>query len=99
MKSPEQRVAKGARFLDRYDPNWPEKIDRDRLNIANATDCIWGQLTGGYSKRPKFRLMLREYRLGFTPDDFDGWFWSVGPLNAAWIDAINERRARVRLAA
>lgn len=92
-----ERVARGAHFLDRYDPQWHQKVDPERLNIASGRDCIWGQLTGNYDKRPwQLRLAAflgRNRQLGFLPDD-EFWDLDAGHLNRAWREAIKVRRDR-----
>jgi hypothetical protein len=44
----EERVARGAALLDEYVPAWFNKVDLDRLDIGNCTNCILGQVFGSY---------------------------------------------------
>lgn len=34
----------GARLLDRYDPNWVDHIETERLDMSDGESCIIGQL-------------------------------------------------------
>lgn len=42
----EDRIAKGAEFLDNHfgEEDWRAKIDLDKLDMANSFDCVLGQL-------------------------------------------------------
>jgi len=40
----EDRVEKGAKLLDEYDPDWFKKIDLDTLQLYNCVFCVLGQL-------------------------------------------------------
>lgn len=57
----EQRVTAGAAFLDQNRPGWDALINRDRLDINSARNCVLGQLDGSYWISP---LHLKP--------DFDG---------------------------
>lgn len=43
-----ERVARGAAYLDGVRPGWRAEINKDTLNMADALDCIGGQLYGVY---------------------------------------------------
>jgi hypothetical protein len=43
-----ERAARGAAFLDAYDPDWYTAIDRNTLDMADGVLCILGQLRGEY---------------------------------------------------
>jgi hypothetical protein len=45
-----EAVRDTAELLDRDMPGWEEYIDADRLNIASAKDCVFGQVYGGFGK-------------------------------------------------
>lgn len=51
------RVARGVAFLDATEPGWAERLDPDRLELADGAHCILGQLHGA------FRLGLLRTRL------------------------------------
>lgn len=51
------RVARGAAFLDAAEPGWPDRLDPDRLELADGSHCVLGQLHGA------FRLGLLRTRL------------------------------------
>lgn len=44
------KVLRGIELLDREVPDWREKIDWDRLNMADCFRCILGQLFGEYAE-------------------------------------------------
>ena len=50
MENPnyEQIVSEAAKWLDGVEPGWYKKIDRKILNLSTYSDCIYGQLRGGY---------------------------------------------------
>jgi hypothetical protein len=43
-----ERIAPGVALVDRAYPDWPERIDPDRLDLASWTRCVGGQLEGSY---------------------------------------------------
>lgn len=46
----EADVQRGFDLLDTKGPiNWPNRIDRNRLNLESPTDCIAGQLYGSFA--------------------------------------------------
>lgn len=44
------RVARGVARLDKYSPDWRDRINRDRLNMAESRDCVLGQLFGSFTE-------------------------------------------------
>ena len=44
MSAVDERVARGAAFLDETRPGWDRHIDLDRLSLRSACDCVLGQL-------------------------------------------------------
>lgn len=94
MSTIEERVARGAAYLDATENDWPDRIDLDRLNLAVGVDCIWGQLVGGYWLRPKAVVDAESF--GFNPDyrlPDEKWVEAVDALTAEWRRVITERRA------
>ena len=95
----EERVARGAAWLDRHEPGWVDDIDLDVLDIEDCSDCVLGQLFGDYCTAPddaKGAKPDRELALmrGFNFDDVldpnDG-----AELTAEWRRLIESRRAAV----
>lgn len=46
-----QRVANGVKYLMDYfggSVEWLDRIDVDRLDVANSDECVIGQVFGGY---------------------------------------------------
>jgi hypothetical protein len=90
----EERVARGAAYLDATENDWLTRIDLGRLNLLIGVDCIWGQLVGGYSLRPK--EVDDGEAFGFNADyrqPEDTWVEAVNELEAEWRRVITERRA------
>lgn len=93
-----ERVAKGAALLDEKRPGWDRELPRlSRLSIANAEQCILGQLYGYfYSGVHPLGLVLSE------TDDYGfsgvGYFAEERKDNArltrAWKSLIRERRSQ-----
>ncbi|MFB6097787.1 MAG: hypothetical protein ABEK84_01465 [Salinibacter sp.] len=48
----QERVQRGAEYLDEVDPGWHRRIDPDALELENGRRCVLGQLHG------EFRLGL-----------------------------------------
>jgi len=44
-----KRAERGAALLDHYYPGWATLVETDKLNMKSGTDCILGQVFGGYS--------------------------------------------------
>lgn len=42
-----KRVSKGIRRLDKYIPDWVDKVDPDTLDMRGGGNCILEQVTGG----------------------------------------------------
>lgn len=83
----EERVDRGARFLDEKEPGWWDKIDLETLNMKNCYLCILGQLTGDYFINKYFRIDKAD--LGFTQPEKEQWL----ELGRLWKAEILKRRA------
>ena len=85
-------VQAGEAFLDEHrTDDWTRLIDRDRLDISNACDCVLGQLYGDYYTAVREMPGLSYFKadgLGFDSH-------SPGPsdaeLTAEWRRVIMER--------
>lgn len=87
------RVDAGAALLDRRDPTWFRRIDKDRLDISACANCIMGQLGGLKVDEDGHVLgdweeVAAGYGLhtkadllahGFTLISWDHWFATVRP--------------------
>ena len=40
----EQRVQRGVKLLDEYDPDWFKQINLEKLDLSNCHECLLGQL-------------------------------------------------------
>lgn len=90
------RVARGARLLDRGDPGWACRVDRDRLDMTSTEADILGQLYGNYANGFKYAIRIlsaaRPWHatwFGFTAvsqtiTEFDA-------LRDEWLGAIRTR--------
>ena len=43
-----ESVKHGVEFLDKHNPGWREKINRETLDLLQADCCILGQLYGNF---------------------------------------------------
>lgn len=43
-----ERVWAGIDVLDKIDPDWRVKVDRDQLNLHNPSYCVLGHVFGDY---------------------------------------------------
>lgn len=93
----QQRVAKGAAWLDTVRPGWRDSISLDKLDIASGCECVCGQTFGGYS-------IGTELLRGSVPYDTEGYygivvghaflhqFTDLAELNAEWRRVIHQGR-------
>lgn len=42
------RIAKGVAILDVHAPGWQEEIDPEALDLRSLTQCVLGQVFGGF---------------------------------------------------
>ena len=56
---------RGERLLDRVQPDWRDKVDRERLCMSDGCDCILGQVYGDYNDG--LIALDEEMRLGEQP--------------------------------
>lgn len=54
------RVAAGAAWLDEHHPGWVDRIDLDRLNLADRKACVLGQMFGDFNAAPSELLEAYE---------------------------------------
>lgn len=48
MNDTTERIEAGAAWLDRTDPTWIDRVDLDRLNLADSCGCVMGQIVSRY---------------------------------------------------
>lgn len=96
MSTIQERVAKGAEFMDDKAPNWAENIDCENFDIGVAHGCVLGQTFGDYWEA-KNNLGLSDqdaFDLGFNTW-FDGYaepdWTSHASLHKAWLAEIAKR--------
>ena len=46
----QEKVKRGAEFLDEREPGWIKRIDLKKLDMLSPATCILGQLQGSYAK-------------------------------------------------
>jgi len=99
-------AARGAVFLDERRPGWADEIDVERLDLAECTACVLGQLFDAPEIEDPF-LVGRDtlglnYRrvlfLGFDRASADDTWQDTPPtrydaLNRAWAREIEARQA------
>jgi hypothetical protein len=91
----QDRVFDGTAFLDNYGPeNWDQRINVDKLDMCDTTNCVLGQLYGSF--------FTGRNSLGLDTDGacelgFDtylrGQDHNCAEYTAAWKETINTRRA------
>lgn len=89
MQSARDAVSRGSSLLDMKRPGWYREINIAQLNIMRPTDCICGQLFGGYGEG------VNELGVGSRAGEYG--FNALGPsafeeLNEAWREEIARRR-------
>lgn len=45
-----ERVERGARFMDIFQPDWYVRVDTDYLDLSHPRECVLGQLYGSFGK-------------------------------------------------
>ena len=90
MSTIEERVARGAAWLDSELPGWVAEIDLNRLVLSSPCRCICGQLYGEYADRPD-AIWHTDAEHGFNVFSDDPSEW--GALEDEWRRVITERRA------
>lgn len=85
----EDKIARGARWLDIKHPGWEDRIDLDTLNMNYATKCVLGQIVGSnrayYDHSNQFRIDY-GFELEFSFDS------EYDTLRDEWIAFIEKRR-------
>lgn len=92
----EERVARGAAWLDETLPGWERRIDLAQLNLANACRCVLGQISGDYWSAPWPRTEMDNRHYGFVcgaPPEDQTISEAYSELDEAWISLIKERFA------
>lgn len=91
----QERVQAGVKFLDmRLGPDWPNKIDPEKLRMGDSALCVLGQMYGSYSTGIAELGLLNPIdcgQLGFLVDGCEE--ISYRYLNAAWTEAILKRQS------
>lgn len=87
MDTVEQRVGRGAAWLDAVYPEWWTRIDLGTLDLAHGCRCVLGQLFGT-EQHPNGYATVANH----APDDFDNEdvFWTVvhGFLGSSRMDEV-----------
>ena len=60
MKTEEERVAAGARLMDRILPGWHKVVNLDKLFMNNGSLCLLGQTFGVHAERSLAKEMYPE---------------------------------------
>lgn len=100
------RVAAGAKLLDRVVPGWAERVDFDSLDMSDGMNCILGQLFGENVKTPPghygYNVGTRiladadpdfgAINYGFDLRTFSATDSEWEDLRWAWVDEVEARR-------
>lgn len=94
------RVSRGAKFLDKKEPGWYNKVNPDILDIRSETNCVLGQI---YRRYISGLVQLNLYgtgkkvSYGFTPNctGIDNIYRLSGLLNKYWRKEILKRRKSI----
>jgi len=101
LRTFQQRVQRGAAYLDAIKPGWAHKIDVEELDITCACQCVLGQLYGNFWTDPESDELLTQsgsfkqsITLGFNYDeDSDDYQQIPAILERLWRHQIKKRRA------
>jgi hypothetical protein len=96
----EARAGRGARVLDKVEPGWHRRIDKDALNIASIKTCALAQLHYSYQAGLLWLSSLGQtaasnmpVRHGFCPTILNVIFNNSTKLTDAWRREIDKRLA------
>jgi hypothetical protein len=87
------RVARGAALLDREKPDWAARVNLSRLDLADPSLCVLGQVHGSAAgafgrAAASLGLQTRLADHGFALAA--GLWWS--DLHPEWVAAVEARR-------
>ena len=98
MGTAEERVARGAKFLDSHGPkDWHNEINTEKLDIASACDCVLGQICPDLLLVAAFSLAYVLPPLGyqgFNACQAEGNSTDAEAVKQAWIAEINRRKSK-----
>jgi hypothetical protein len=85
-----RRVRLGIGLLDTFGPDdWRERIDIKRLDLADSSRCVLGQVYGGYEQGCRRLWMGEPYAFGFyEPGFFTANHFMYDQLTRAWIQEL-----------
>lgn len=94
-----QAIEQAADVLSEIAPDWEYRVNVSRLDMASFTDCVLGQVFGGFrAGLPQFASvpngldLSRRIHRGECPD-MRGCLWTAS--RKVWTEVILERRARM----
>ncbi len=100
----QERVERGAAYLDEVDPGWHRRVNAEALELEDGEQCVLGQLHGGFrlglgrsqvlslSSAPRASLSPVAY--GFKCVEGVSEAWQARDyelLTAAWREAVRTR--------
>lgn len=94
MSTADERAAAGAAWLDKHVPDWLNQIDTGRLDLADCSACMLGQIYRDYWNAPLvkdglgFEYCRQANALGFNDE-----LGQYNELTDAWLRLIDERRS------
>jgi len=97
----EKEIEKGVEFLNKVYPDWLSKIDLEKLNMDQPSNCILGQLYGNfYVAQNILDMSDKNYdKMGFTVpivlyyDEHDNEKWDT--LAKEWKEKIVSLRNKI----
>ena len=60
----ENRIERGAAWLDEHHPGWRDKVNVDTLDLSDCTMCVLGQLSG--QEGDNWPTVVRSFDLTFA---------------------------------
>jgi len=102
----QERVERGAAYLDEVDPGWHRRVNADTLELEDGQHCVLGQLHGGFrlglgrshvlslSSAPRASLSPVDYGFKCVENVSEAWqARDYELLTAAWREAVRARTA------
>lgn len=92
MKTPAEKVAKGAAYMDKIMPNWYKKIKIKIFDISSTVNCVAAQTLKDDNPESPFN----KHGLWFESHGFDILSGEDNilyePLQEAWLQEIRKRK-------
>lgn len=87
----QERVGRGAAWLDVTRPQWFNEVDLEKLDLASGQRCVLGQIVVGECSKPQWEnVVVQGGYVDFTVEDIDGYEGVVGVFSSEYTELLNQ---------